>query len=101
MEERIKLLEEKVGKLEKIIENLLKDQSRIRHNEFVGLEIKDFYCNGFFGRDYDLKGAIIIENTSKSITIRKRDGKIEQTDIDGWDMRKLVNDWTKETVEDE
>jgi hypothetical protein len=25
----------------------------------VGKEIRDFYCNGFFGRRYDLLGAVI------------------------------------------
>ena len=26
----------------------------------IGRVIKDFYCNGFFGREYDLNGSTII-----------------------------------------
>lgn len=31
--------------------------------------IKDFYCNGYFGRRYDLRGSQIIDESNYSITI--------------------------------
>lgn len=102
MENRIKALEDKVEKLEKIIEELIKEKSRVKYNEFVGIEIKDFFCNGFFGsREYDLEGAMIIENTDKILTVRKRNGQIAQANLEGWDMREHINEWTTEKVKED
>lgn len=100
MEDRVKALEEKVEKLERIIEELTKEQSKVKYNEFVGMEIKNFYCNGFFGRDFSLEGSKIIENTDRYLTIRKPDGEILRADLDVWSMREHVKDWTTEQEDD-
>jgi hypothetical protein len=77
---------------------LLSKASDIKPREFVGLEIKDFYCNGFFGRRYDLEGAIIIDSGFNYITVRTRDGDMATAVFDdGWEseMRDFVEEWTK------
>jgi hypothetical protein len=99
MEDRIKSLELKVQQLEELTQKLMCDQSRVKYNEFIGMEIKDFYCNGFFDRDYSLEGSMIIENTDKLLTIRKPNGEILQADMGEWDMREHVEEWTKEDSE--
>jgi hypothetical protein len=80
------------------IEFLLSQLNDIKHNEFVGTEITDFYCNGFFGRRYDLEGSIIISSGKDFITVRTLEGDVETAYFsDGWEsqMRDFIQDWTK------
>lgn len=42
----------------------------------IGRVITDFFCNGYFGRDYDLEGSIIIAEAPEWIVIRKPSGII-------------------------
>ena len=39
-------------------------------------KIKDFYCNGYFGRNYGLRDAVIIDESSYSITIKTIEDEI-------------------------
>lgn len=43
----------------------------------IGKEITDDYCNGYFGREYDLSGSIIIAESEKYIVIKKYNGIID------------------------
>jgi hypothetical protein len=100
----IEKLEARVSKLEEIVEKLTAENNRVRHNEFVGMEIRDFYCNGFFGREYDLDGAIIMSNTEDSLTVRTRGGIVRTAYFtDGWEeqMKEHVLEWCDEKEEDE
>lgn len=85
----------------------------------IGKIINDFYCNGFFGRDYDLSGAEIIAEGEDWIVIRKTNGLVDfcsfQTydhllDQDnrltgeiqitgGWDKQELINEWCSDDFE--
>lgn len=72
----------------------------------IGRIIKDYYCNGFAGRRYDLDGSVIEYEADDYIIIRTKqgepiligfftydDGKIYK---DGWhykDKQKLIDAW--------
>jgi hypothetical protein len=43
----------------------------------VGRIINNYYCNGFFGRDYDFSGSEIIAEGDEWIVIKKSNGVIE------------------------
>ncbi len=59
----------------------------------IGRVITDFYCNGFFGRDYDLTGAVIIGEGDDWLVIRKTDGTLAFTDFIGWDKEEHLDKW--------
>lgn len=60
----------------------------------VGKVISDFYCNGYFGRRYDLEGAVIIHETELSITIQNADGSVDSTNFDSVDNKnELLQAW--------
>lgn len=40
----------------------------------IGKTIRDGYCNGFFGRDFDFYGSVIIAEGEEYIVIRKENG---------------------------
>lgn len=77
----------------------MQDNNIVRINQFEGLEITDFYCNGFFGRRYDLSGSIIIRNGSDYITIRDNEGEVHTAYFEkGWqqeEMEEYITNWTK------
>jgi hypothetical protein len=54
----------------------------------VGRVITDFYCNGFFGRDYDFSGSVIIAEGDEYIVIRKENGIVEFGNFQGWDWNR-------------
>ena len=60
----------------------------------VGREIKDFYCNGYFGRRYDLTGARIIAEGDEFLVIKKEDGVVEFCHFQSinWNKDKGEND---------
>lgn len=63
---------------------------------FVGRAIQDYYCNGFFGRRYDLAGAIIEAQGNDYMVIRTRDGVPVFAYFDGhWEskMEELIAEW--------
>lgn len=72
----------------------------VQYGEFVGLELTDFYCNGFFGRNYDLEGSVVIDNTHNSLTVRTTEGIVRTAYFeDGWqlrDMRSLIKEWSED-----
>lgn len=51
----------------------------------VGRIISDFYCNGYFGRDYDFSGAEIIAEGDEYLVIRKENGIVETCTFQSWD----------------
>lgn len=65
---------------------------------YEGKEIRSFYCNGFFGRRYDLTGSVIVSNTWDSITIETPEGEVITADLTGWEagMQELIEDWINE-----
>ena len=54
----------------------------------VGKVIKDFYCGGFFGREYDLSGAEIVAESDEWIVIKKENGLFEFGDFQYWDWNR-------------
>lgn len=66
----------------------------------IGREIQDFYCNGFFGREYDNSGSRIIAEGHDWITIRTIDGVVRTAQFEeGWqlhDMQSLIDRWCTE-----
>jgi hypothetical protein len=68
------------------------------YSSFIGLEIKDFYCNGFFGsREYGMEGAVITDANDKCITAKKVDGEIVQAWIKDYRfelIKDIVQEWT-------
>lgn len=54
----------------------------------IGKIIRDGYCNGFFGRDFDLYGAKIIEEGDEYIVIRKENGIVEFGNFQSWDWNR-------------
>lgn len=79
----------------------ISQKGKVKRNEFMGLQIKNYYCNGYFGRDFNLEDAIILENTETTLTVRKTNGQIVQADIKECDMRSYVEEWTTITGYDE
>lgn len=80
------------------VEFLLQKVNDVIDGQFEGEVITDFYCNGFFGRRYDLSGSVIVKSTVNSITIRDRD-EMEWTATfeEGWqrrEMAKTIEEWT-------
>lgn len=54
----------------------------------IGRKITDPYCNGYFGRDYDLCGAEIIEEEDEYIVIRKENGVVDFCNLQSWDWNR-------------
>lgn len=54
----------------------------------VGRIINDFYCNGYFGRDYDLSGAEIIAEGDDYLVIRKENGIVETCNFQSWNCNR-------------
>ncbi len=50
----------------------------------IGRKITDFYCNGYFGRDYDLNGAEIIGEGEEYLVIRKENGIVCFCNFQSW-----------------
>ncbi|WP_410988668.1 hypothetical protein [Bacillus cereus] len=106
--EKVAELESKIDYLNKIIESS-EDASRLVELEgsnkylrnalkrakdrssLVGKEIIDFYCNGYFGRRYDLEGSVITEVGSDHITVRTRKGDFATAHFDG-DWCEVIDD---------
>lgn len=95
--EEFRKLEKRIEELEKKIEEMLEENNKIKHNEFKGMEIQNFYCNGYFGRHFDLAGSIIMENSPTHLTIRTRSGEWHTARFDeDENYRDLVEEWTTE-----
>ena len=57
--------------------------------------IRDFYCNGYFGRRYDLHNAEIIDESGYSITVRTTEGEIVTATFDDpEDKEEMKASWT-------
>ena len=54
----------------------------------IGRIIKDGYCNGFFGRDYDFHNSVIIAEGDGYIVIRKENGIVEFGNFQSWDWNR-------------
>jgi coenzyme F420-reducing hydrogenase beta subunit len=67
----------------------------------IGKEIKDFFCNGFAGRRYDLTGSIIEAEGHDWIVIRTDEGEPIFMNLQDGDKQEYVNDWTKFNYDDE
>ncbi|KEK23908.1 hypothetical protein [Bacillus gaemokensis] len=93
------------------LDDLAKENEHLRNSlrrikgrsSLIGKEIKNFYCNGYFGRRYDLECSIIMEVGIDHIKIRTTSGEFLVTSFDGdWDeyTDKMIAEWIGE-VEDE
>lgn len=54
----------------------------------IGRRITDFYCNGYFGREYDLCGAIIIDEGDEYLVIRKENGIVDFCNFQSWEWNR-------------
>ena len=59
-------------------------------------KIKDCYCNGYFGRRYDLYNAVIIDESRYTITIQtEKEGDILTAAFeDPMDKEEMRKQWT-------
>lgn len=56
--------------------------------------IKDGYCNGYFGRRYDLRGAEIEAEGTDWVVIRTTDGApLFASFTDNEDMEETIKEW--------
>ena len=61
----------------------------------IGKVIKDFYCNGFFGRRYDLENAIIEGEGKDWIVIRIETGDVEIANFNDEEQKNnYIKNWT-------
>ncbi|QST02587.1 hypothetical protein IMZ31_24360 (plasmid) [Pontibacillus sp. ALD_SL1] len=64
----------------------------------VGLQITSFYCNRFFGRDYELAGSVILHAGDDYLVIRKPNGEVVSTWFEEASLeyvQSLVENWTE------
>lgn len=54
----------------------------------IGRVINDFYCGGFFGRDYDFSGSVIVAEEDEWIVIKKPNGVFEFGCFQTWDWNR-------------
>lgn len=54
----------------------------------VGKIITNSYCNGYFGRNYDLYGAKIVAEDDDYLVIRKTNGVVEFCNFQSWDWNR-------------
>lgn len=64
----------------------------------IGKKIRDFYCNGAFGRRYDLSGAEVIDESNYSLTIKLESEDNETEEIitacfDSIEEKDIINNW--------
>jgi hypothetical protein len=68
------------------------------YDKFIGMEIKDFFCNGFFGSgEFGMDGAIIIDANSSRLTAKKDNGEIVHSWISDYSFEMIeesVEEWT-------
>lgn len=54
----------------------------------IGRIITDGYCNGFFGRDYDFFGAVIVAEAPEYLVIKKADGRFDFCSFQDYDWHR-------------
>lgn len=59
----------------------------------VGKKIKDFYCNGFAGRRYDLEGSTIEAEGQDWIVIRTVNNQPVFMDLTDENKQELIDVW--------
>lgn len=57
----------------------------------IGKIIRDSYCNGYFGREYDLDGAEIIAEGLEFLVIRKVNGVVVFCSFHSYDYNRDEN----------
>ena len=62
----------------------------------TGRVIVNHYCNGFFGRRYDLSGSTIEAEGYDWIVIRLEDGGVAFADVKNSDKQSLIEKWCNE-----
>ena len=67
----------------------------------VGKEIKDFFCNGFAGRRYDLTGSIIEAEGEDWIVIRTDEGEPVFMNLKGWNKQEHIDNWINFNFDEE
>lgn len=63
----------------------------------IGKIIKDFYCNGFAGRRYDLTDSVIEAEGKDWAVIRTELGEPIFIKFDNCDKQKQIDDWVNRT----
>lgn len=62
----------------------------------IGKTINDGYCNGYFGRRFDLTGAIIEAEGTDWVVIRADDGKPEIASFEKEEEKqKFIDQWCR------
>lgn len=60
------------------------------------LTIRDFYCNGFFGRRYDLTGSNVLVIGDRYIVVRTTDNETLLAEFNSTEqMNHYLNEWTR------
>ena len=67
-------------------------EQKVKSN--IGRTIKDFYCNGYFGRRYDNEDSIIEAEGIDWIVVRRDDGTADFASfVDNADKQNLLDKW--------
>ena len=67
----------------------------------IGKIIKDFYCNGYAGRRYDLAESVIEAEGKDWIVCRTDKGKVVLMDFDEQNKQTYIDNWTGLTFKSE
>jgi len=54
----------------------------------IGRTIKDSYCNGYFGRDYDFCNSVIIAEGDEYLVIRKENDIVCFCNFQNWNYNR-------------
>ncbi len=54
----------------------------------IGRTIRDFYCNGFAGREYDMEGSVIVAEGEGWIVVKKTNGLNVFMDFQNYDCNR-------------
>jgi len=67
----------------------------------IGKIIKDFYCNGYAGRRYDLAESVIEAEGKDWIVCRTDKGEVVLMDFDEQNKQTYIDNWTGLTFKSE
>ena len=89
-----------------VLEELKALQERVKVLEdarsYVGTVLQDFNCNGYFGRDCDLKGAKVVEDFGLKLTVLTQGRRYRVTEFGSFEEKhRLLQEWTQEQEEGE
>ena len=65
----------------------------------IGRIISDFYCNGYFGREYDHANAIILAEGDDFLVIKKSSGEVVSCSFQNADFQPIPSEKRQELID--